>query len=86
MAAGCPTILGRPGWGIQSEIAGRYVTDIVDITGFTDRSWLDAAGHPRSDSMHITERYPRRDFGHMDLEMTFEEVARRQWRCPAVLR
>jgi hypothetical protein len=36
-------------------------------------AWLDAFGHPRSESMHITERYRRRDFGHMDLEITFND-------------
>jgi hypothetical protein len=36
-------------------------------------SWLDAFGHPRSESMRITERYRRRDFGHIDLEVTFED-------------
>src|SRR6059036_2100556 len=34
---------------------------------------VDAIGHPRSESMHITERYRRRDFGHMDLEITFND-------------
>jgi len=48
-------------------------TLVVDTTGFNDRAWLDAFGHPRSESMHITERYRRRDFGHMDLEITFDD-------------
>jgi len=26
--------------------------------------------------MHITERYRRRDFGHMDLELTFDDPKR----------
>jgi hypothetical protein len=45
----------------------------VDTIGLNDRAWLDAFGHPRSESMHITERYHRRDFGHMDLEITFDD-------------
>jgi hypothetical protein len=28
---------------------------------------------PRSEAMRITERYRRRDFGHMDLELTFDD-------------
>ena len=47
-------------------------TLIVETTGFNERSWLDLLGHPRSESMRITERYRRRDFGHMDLELTFD--------------
>jgi hypothetical protein len=45
----------------------------VDTIGLNDRAWLDAFGHPRSESMHITERYRRRDFGHMDLEIAFND-------------
>ena len=28
-------------------------------------------GHPQSEAMRITERFLRRDFGHMDVETTF---------------
>ena len=48
-------------------------TLVVDTNGLNDRAWLDAFGHPRSESMRITERYRRRDFGHMDLEITFND-------------
>jgi len=48
-------------------------TLVVDTVGVNERTWLDAAGHPRSQSMHITERYRRRDLGHMDLEITFND-------------
>jgi hypothetical protein len=34
-------------------------------TGFNDRSWLDMAGHPHSESLHVTERCRRVDFGHI---------------------
>jgi hypothetical protein len=30
-------------------------------------------GHPRSEDMHVTERFRRRDFGHLDVEMTFDD-------------
>jgi hypothetical protein len=45
----------------------------VDTMGFNDRSWLDANGHPRSEAMHIVERFRRRDFGHMDLALTIDD-------------
>ena len=48
-------------------------TLVVDTIGLNDRAWLDVFGHPRSESMHITERYHRRDVGHMDLEITFDD-------------
>ena len=48
-------------------------TLVVQTTGFKEEGWLDNAGHPRSQSMLITERYHRRDFGHMDLEIRYED-------------
>jgi hypothetical protein len=48
-------------------------TLVVDTVGVNERTSLDVAGHPRSASMHITERYRRRDLGHMDLEITFND-------------
>jgi len=48
-------------------------TLVVDTAGFNDRSWLDIEGHPHTDALHITERFHRRDFGHMDLEMTIDD-------------
>lgn len=46
---------------------------VVDTAGFNDRSWLDIEGHPHTEALHITERFHRRDFGHMDLEMTIDD-------------
>jgi hypothetical protein len=48
-------------------------TLVVDTVGFNDRTWLDAFGHPHSESLHVVERFHRRDFGHMDLQVTFED-------------
>jgi hypothetical protein len=48
-------------------------TLVVETNGLNDQGWLDGMGHPRSEAMLITERYHRRDFGHMDLEITFND-------------
>jgi hypothetical protein len=48
-------------------------TMVVETTGFTDRSWLDIEGHPHTEALRITERFRRRDFGHMDLEMIIDD-------------
>jgi hypothetical protein len=54
---------------------GRWEGDtyVVETRGFNDRTPLDAMGHPRSEAMHVTERFHRRDFGHLDVEMTFDD-------------
>src|SRR4029077_9919481 len=48
-------------------------TLVVTTTGFNDRTWLDTAGHPQTESLRITERMRRRDLGHMDFEYTVED-------------
>ena len=30
-------------------------------------------GHPHSEALHVTERFRRSDFGHLDVEMTFDD-------------
>jgi hypothetical protein len=62
-----------PTWMGYSVGRWEGATLVVETTGFNERSYLDGAGHPRSESMYITERFHRSDFGHMDLEMTFED-------------
>jgi hypothetical protein len=48
-------------------------TFVVETRGFNDRTPIDGMGHPRSEAMHVTERFRRRDFGHLDTEMTFDD-------------
>jgi hypothetical protein len=46
---------------------------VVDTTGFVDNTWIDFSGHPASSALHITERYRRRDFGHMQIDFTIDD-------------
>ncbi|HEY4365512.1 MAG TPA: hypothetical protein VGN17_31415 [Bryobacteraceae bacterium] len=48
-------------------------TLVVETSGFNGKAWLDSAGHPASDALHVTEKFHRRDFGHMDLEITIDD-------------
>jgi hypothetical protein len=48
-------------------------TLVVETAGFNDRGWLDIEGHPHTEALRITERYRRRDFGHMDLDITIDD-------------
>lgn len=63
----------EPSWEGTSSGRWQGQTLVVNTIGFNDRSTLDGFGHPRSETMHLTERYTRRDFGHMDVEMTFDD-------------
>ena len=49
-------------------------TFVVDSTGFKDGGWLDTLkGRPSSDALHVTERFRRTDFGHMQLVVTITD-------------
>ena len=48
-------------------------TLVVSSFGFNDRTWLDHDGHPHTEALRMTERYHRRDFGNLDLDVTFSD-------------
>ena len=67
-----------PTW--MGHSLGKWEGDVlvVDTVGFNDRSWLGGIGGgllPHTEMLHMTERYRRVDFGHMDLALTFEDPA-----------
>ena len=63
----------QPSWMGYSIGKREGDTLSVETAGIKEESWLDVIGHPRSGSMRIRERYRRRDFGHMDLEIALED-------------
>ena len=54
---------------------GRWEQDtfLVETAGFNDKTQLDIMGHAHSDQLRVIERFRRRDFGHLDVEMTFDD-------------
>jgi hypothetical protein len=54
---------------------GRWEGDtlVVESTGYKDTTWLDFSGHPHSETLRITERYRRVNFGHIEIEETFHD-------------
>jgi hypothetical protein len=63
----------NPTW--QGYSAGHWdgETLVVESAGFNDRTWLDAGGHPHTADLRVTERFRRTDFGHMQLNTTFND-------------
>jgi hypothetical protein len=63
----------QPTW--QGYSIGRWDEDtfVVDTTGFNGKTWLDMAGHPATDALHVTERFTRRNFGQMDIQITIDD-------------
>jgi hypothetical protein len=54
---------------------GRWEGDtlVVETNGLNDIGWLDMNGHPQTEATHVTERFRRRNFGHIDLEVTIDD-------------
>lgn len=48
-------------------------TFVVETAGFNDKTRFDQMGHPHSEALRVTERFRRTDFGHMEVEMTFDD-------------
>jgi hypothetical protein len=72
MAENCLKIPILPGWDIQSG-TGNWGSLVVNSVGFNDRGWLDVGGNPQTESLRLTERFRRRDFGHLQLELIFDD-------------
>jgi hypothetical protein len=62
---------------------------VVESMGFNGKTWMDTNGHPTTDALRVTERYRRKDFGHMDVTITIDDpkAYTRPWTVvePAVL-
>jgi hypothetical protein len=63
----------QPAWLGYS--VGRWDGDtlVVDTIGINEKTWLDNDGRPHSDALHLTERFRRKDFGHMDIQITIDD-------------
>ena len=49
-------------------------TLVVDTVGFHDKGWLDGnKGHPQTDALHVTERFRRPSFGHLEIQSTIDD-------------
>ena len=62
-----------PTW--QGYSTGKWDGDtlVVDTRGFNGKMWIDQSGTPTTEALHLIERYRRRDFGHMDIEITIDD-------------
>jgi hypothetical protein len=48
-------------------------TLVVDSKGFNGKTWLDQAGKPTTEALHVTERYRRKNFGTMEIQITIDD-------------
>jgi hypothetical protein len=60
-------------WGYSVGKWTDEFTFVVDSNGFNDRTWLDNAGRPHSDALHVREEYKRTDLDHLLLTVTIDD-------------
>jgi hypothetical protein len=48
-------------------------TFVVESKGFNGKTWLDDGGHPISEEMVTTEKFRRKTFGSLEVEVTFND-------------
>ena len=49
-------------------------TLVVDTIGFNDKTWIDRAGHPHSDALHVVERIRRTDVNTLQNDITIDDA------------
>lgn len=63
----------NPTW--QGYSIGHWEGDtlVTETAGANGKAWLDTNGHPVTDALKVIEKFHRRDFGHLDLEITIDD-------------
>jgi hypothetical protein len=63
----------QPSWLGYS--VGKWSGDnfVAETIGLNDKAPLDLVGHPRSESLRLTEIFRRRDFGHLEMQITVDD-------------
>jgi hypothetical protein len=62
-----------PTW--MGDSIGKWEGDtlVADTIGFNDKTWLDRAGHPHSEQLHLVERFRRSDANTLTVDLTIED-------------
>jgi hypothetical protein len=63
----------NPTW--MGHSIGRWDGDtlVVDTVGFNGRFWIDGAGLPTTEALHVIERFRRVNKGYLEIEQTIDD-------------
>jgi hypothetical protein len=63
----------NPSW--MGYSVGHWDRDtlVVESFGFNDRTWI-LDGYPHTEGLKMTERFRRPDFGHLEVEITYQDT------------
>ena len=62
-----------PTWHGNSTGKCEGDTLVIDSRGFNGKVWLDQLGKPSTEALHVTTRFRRKDFGHLDIQITIDD-------------
>ena len=64
-----------PNPSFLGDSVGRWEGDtlVVDAIGFNESTWLDQAGHPHTDALHVVERFTRLNERTLRYEVTIDD-------------
>jgi len=64
-----------PPYTWMGESIGKWEgnTLVVDTIAINEHTWLDRAGHPHTNALHLTERLTRPEQNRLELEMTIDD-------------
>lgn len=62
-----------PSWMGYSVGRWEGETLVVESAGFNDKTWASRFGVSHTEALRVTERFSRFDFGHMQVEVTFDD-------------
>jgi hypothetical protein len=62
-----------PTW--MGDSIGKWEGDtlVVDTIGFNDKTWIDRAGHPHSEALHVVERIRRAGQDTLETDLTIDD-------------
>jgi len=63
----------NPSWTGYSVGHWEGDTLVVETRGFRDDLWIDTDGSPMSDAAKMTEKFRRKNFGTMEIELTIDD-------------
>ena len=63
----------EPSWLGYSVGKWEGDTFVVDTVGFNDKLWADPYGDPRSEQMHLTERYRRLNHDTLEMQIIIDD-------------
>ena len=63
-----------PSWMGYSTGKWQGDTLVVDTKGFNGKAWIDQLGRPSTEALHVIERFQRKDFGHLEIQITIDDA------------